>query len=235
MHEVYAVKTLSPIRKVIAARMAEATRTIPHFRLVTDIEVDALVNLRKELQGRGPEAHLSLNDLVIKACATALMDVPAINIQWAENEIHQYRTADISVVTAVEGGLVTPIVRRADSKSIWEIACEVKELTRRAAENALKMHEIVGGAFSLSNLGMYDVDQFDAIINPPQCAILAIGRAKLSVVVSQDREIRIATVLRVTLSVDHRAIDGVTAAAFLSALRSRLEQPGDLIPAKRDP
>src|SRR6266403_2270077 len=125
MDDAYTVTALSPIRKVIAARMTEAKREIPHFRLAADIELDVLIELRKELRKRHPELSLSLNDLLIKACATALMDMPAVNIQWAETEVHQYRTADISVVTALEGGgLATPIVRRADSKSVWEIARE---------------------------------------------------------------------------------------------------------------
>jgi len=224
--EAYAVTPLSQIRKIIAARMTEAMRTIPHFRLVADIEVDALLELRRELRECDPDANLSLNDLLIKACATALMEVPAINLQWRDNELHQYRTADISVVTAVEGGLSTPIIRRAESKSVWEISREVKELTSRAAKNTLKMEEVFGGSFSISNLGMHGVDQFDAIINPPQCAILAIGAARSRVVVSPERETRIATLMRATLSLDHRAIDGVTGAAFLSALRKPVEQPG---------
>lgn len=228
MDEAYTVMTLSPMRKIIAARMTEAKRAVPHFRLVTDIEVDALLDLRRGLRARNPHVKPSLNDLLIKACATALMDVPAINIQWAETHLHQYRTADISVVTAVAGGLSTPIIRSAESKSIWDISREVKELTSRAAKNALKIDEIVGGSFSMSNLGMYEIDQFDAIINVPQCAILAIGSAKARVVVSHEHETRIATVMRVTLSVDHRAIDGVTGAAFLSALRKRVEQPDSL-------
>jgi pyruvate dehydrogenase E2 component (dihydrolipoamide acetyltransferase) len=235
MAEAYTVTALSPIRKAIAACMTEAKRTIPHFRLVMDIEVDALLDLRRQLRERNPKVNLSLNDLLIKACASALMDLPAINIHWAGTAVHQYRTADISVVTALEGGsLSTPVVRRAESKSIWEISREVKALTARAAKSALKMDEIVGGSFSLSNLGMYGIDQFDAIINPPQCAILAVGVAKPRVVVSAERETRIATVLTATLSCDHRAIDGATGAAFLSALRRRIEQPGHLRPAKGD-
>jgi pyruvate dehydrogenase E2 component (dihydrolipoamide acetyltransferase) len=226
----YTAVVLSPMRRIIAARMMETARTIPHFRVVADIEVDALVALRKAIQAQNPSQRLSLNDFVIKACAGALIEVPAINIQWAETEIHHYSAADISVVTAVKGGLSTPIVRRADSKTIWEISNEVKELAARAAKNTLKMDEIFGGSFSISNLGMYAVDQFDAIINPPQCAILAVGRAKRQMVVGEDDLPRIATIMRVTLSVDHRAIDGQAAATFLSALRRRLEEPADVAP-----
>lgn len=232
MAEPYAVIALSPLRKVIAARMVEAKRTIPHFRLAADIELDALLDLRRELREQNTDAALSLNDLLIKACASALIDTPAVNIQWVDGEIHQYRAADISVVTAIEGGLSTPIIRSAESKTIWEISREVKELAARAAKNALKVDEVLGGSFSVSNLGMYGVDQFDAIINPPQCAILAVGSAKPRCLVSPEREVHIATVLRTTLSVDHRAIDGATAAAFLAALRRRLEQPEHLRPEK---
>jgi pyruvate dehydrogenase E2 component (dihydrolipoamide acetyltransferase) len=217
MVEAYTATPLSPIRKVIAARMAEAKRTIPHFRLGIDIELDALLALRKQLSALEPDVKLSLSDLLIKACATALMDTPSVNIQWADTEIHQYRSADISVVTALEGGgLSTPIVRSADSKTIWQISREVKESIARAKKNALRMDEIAGGSFSISNLGMYGIDEFDAIINPPQCAILAIGSAKPRVVVSHEHGTRVATSMRVTLSVDHRAIDGATGAAFLS-------------------
>jgi pyruvate dehydrogenase E2 component (dihydrolipoamide acetyltransferase) len=233
MTEAYIAIPLSPIRRAIAARMVEAKRTIPHFRLAADIEFDALIGLRRQLRENEPATSLSLNDLLIKASAAALMDVPAINIQWAENEVHQYRTADISVVTALEGGgLATPIVRRAESKSIWEIAREVKELAARAAKNALKMDEIVGGSFSISNLGMYGVDHFDAIINPPQCAILALGAAKPRLLVTPQRETHIATVLTVNLSCDHRAVDGATGAQFLSALRRHIERPEHLRAAK---
>jgi pyruvate dehydrogenase E2 component (dihydrolipoamide acetyltransferase) len=229
MTEGYSVVKLSPMRKIIAARMTEAKQTIPHFRLTADIETDALMSLRKELKGSDPGARLSLNDLLIKACAAALMKRPAVNIQWVEGEIHQYRTADISVVIALEGGLSTPIVRSAESKTVWEISREVKELAARAAKNALRMNEILGGTFSISNLGMFGVDQFDAIINPPQCAMLAVGSAKPTVVVSESGEQRVARVMQATLSCDHRAIDGATGAQFLKTLREIVQQPRDFL------
>jgi pyruvate dehydrogenase E2 component (dihydrolipoamide acetyltransferase) len=228
MADTYIANPLSPLRKVIAARMVEAKRAIPHFRLAIDVQADALLALRKELRASRPDGELSLNDLLIKACATALRDAPGVNVQWADTEIRQYSSADISVVTAVAGGLSTPIIRAADSKTVWEIAREVRELAARAARNALKMEELFGGSFSISNLGMYGIDEFDAIINPPQCAILAVARARRQVVVAENDEARIATVMRLTLSVDHRAIDGVTGAAFLTALRRCLEQPAHL-------
>jgi pyruvate dehydrogenase E2 component (dihydrolipoamide acetyltransferase) len=230
MSEAYTVVPLTPLRKIIAARMAEATRTIPHYRAGIDIEIDALIKLRSELKAQSPVATLSLNDLLIKACAAALMDTPAVNIQWVDNAIHQYRSADISIVTAIEGGLATPIVRNADTKSVWEISSEVKALNARAACGKLKMGEILGGSFSISNLGMFGVDEFDAIINPPQCAILGVGAARSRIVASEDKEFRSAMVVRVTLSADHRAIDGAVSAGFLSALRKRIEQPEHMRP-----
>jgi pyruvate dehydrogenase E2 component (dihydrolipoamide acetyltransferase) len=225
MNEDYLVRPLSPMRKVIAARMSDAKRTIPHFRLMADIEVDALLARRTQLRQVRPGVALSLNDLLIKAVAQALMDVPEVNVQWADHELHQFASADISIVTAVEGGLATPIVRKAQLKSLWEISAEVKELTARAARNELRMDEIMGGSFSISNLGMYGVDEFDAIINPPQCAILAIAAARARCVASRDLEPRVATLMRVTLSADHRAIDGVAGARFLSALKRCIEAP----------
>jgi pyruvate dehydrogenase E2 component (dihydrolipoamide acetyltransferase) len=225
--EGYTATKLSSMRKAIAARMTEAKQTIPHFRLVADIEVDAILDLRKELNARHANARLSLNDMLLKACASALMDVPAVNVQWIEGEIRQFHAADISVVTAVEDGLLTPIIRGAESKTTWQISDEVKELTSRAARKGLRMEEIFGGSFSVSNLGMYGVDEFDAIINPPQCAILAVGQAKPRLLVGENCKPRVAMVLRATLSVDHRVLDGVIGAAFLSALRLRLEQPRD--------
>jgi pyruvate dehydrogenase E2 component (dihydrolipoamide acetyltransferase) len=231
MAELYTSVPLSPLRKAIAARMTEAKRTIPHFRLAAELDVDALLSVRQVLRKHQPDPPLSLNDLFIKACAMALTDVPAINIQWADDEIRQYHSADISIVVALAGGLSTPIIRSAETKSVWEISGELQQLASRAAANKLKMTEIAGGSFSISNLGMFDVDEFDAIINPPQCAILALGRAKPRVVVSPEGEMRIATMLRATLSIDHRALDGVTAATFMQALRRRVEQPEYLIPA----
>jgi pyruvate dehydrogenase E2 component (dihydrolipoamide acetyltransferase) len=225
MPDAYEVVPLSPLRKVIAARMVEAKRTIPHFRISTAVTFDALIELRRQLRAQAEDCPLSLNDMLLKACAAALMDVPGVNVQWAEQELHQYRSADISVVTAIEGGLATPILRNAEAKTVWQIAREVRDLTTRAARNALKASEVFGGSFSVSNLGMFNVEDFDAIINPPQCAILAIGAARPSVVAGPDLEMRVATVARVTLSVDHRAVDGKLGAAFLAAFKRRVESP----------
>jgi pyruvate dehydrogenase E2 component (dihydrolipoamide acetyltransferase) len=227
--DAHVVIPLSAMRKVVATRMLESKQTIPHFRVVTDVDVGELLALRAGLRERAADPLPSFNDLLIKGCAKALMVVPAVNVQFVDGQIHQYSNAHISVVTAVTGGLSTPIVRNAEAKTIWEIARETKDLATRAAKNVLKMHEVFGGSFSLSNLGMHGVDQFDAIINPPQCAILAVGSAKQRVVAGPEQQIRLATLARLTLSVDHRVIDGVTAAEFLSALRAHLEQPAQLL------
>jgi pyruvate dehydrogenase E2 component (dihydrolipoamide acetyltransferase) len=221
----FTITPLSPIRKAIAARVAEATRTIPHFRLVADIRADALLRFRDELRASHPDKPLSLNDLIIKGCAAALMDVPDVNVHWAESELHQFQTADIAVVVSVNGALYTPVIRDSNLKSLWDISQEVRAMAARAAQNALKLNEVSGGSFTVSNLGMHGVDQFDAIINPPQCAILAVGAAKLTPVVCADHKCASATVMRTTLSADHRAIDGAMAARFLERLRQHLEQP----------
>lgn len=227
MSDPYIAVPLSGMRKAIAARMTEAATSIPQFRLTADVEMDALMKLRTEL-ARDVADRLSLNDLLVKACASALMEVPTVNIQWADNEIHQYRSADISIVVAVEGGLATPIVRQANKKSIWQIAQAIRALTARAVSRQLTMAEVVGGSFSISNLGMFGVDQFDAIVNPPQCAVLALGRAKPCMAVSTDYTPRVSTILRATLSADHRAIDGLSGAKFLAAFREYVENPREL-------
>lgn len=228
MSEPSAVVPLSALRKAIAARMVEAKRTIPHFRLVADFEMSALFAQREQFNIINPTDKVSLNDCVIKACASTLMEHPGVNIQLVGQEVHQYSDADISVVIAIEGGLATPVVRGANRMGLREIAAHVKSLAARAAARKLNMHDILGGTFSISNLGSYGVDQFDAIINPPQCAILAVGRARPRLLVLDNGETHVAKVLRATLSVDHRAIDGVTGAAFLATLRQKLEQPQEL-------
>jgi pyruvate dehydrogenase E2 component (dihydrolipoamide acetyltransferase) len=229
MSEPYTIKQLGPLRKVIAAHMSEAKRTIPHFRVAMDIVMDRLLAARAKLNSEHPHGRVSVNDCLLKACGLALMRHPDVNSQLVDDRIHQCWQADISVVVAIEGGLATPVVRAADRKSLQEIAAETTELIRRATAGQLKMHEIVGGSFSVSNLGAYDIKQFDAIINPPQCAILAVGRAKPTAVATQDGEIRVATVMRATLSADHRVIDGATAAAFLTTLQGLLERPQEII------
>jgi pyruvate dehydrogenase E2 component (dihydrolipoamide acetyltransferase) len=230
MNESVTVLALTPMRRAIATRMSEASRSIPHFRVSTQIELDPLLRLRADLQQRSA-AVPSINAFLIKASAGALMEVPEINIQWADTAIHRFATADISIVVSVPGGLSTPIVRSANFKSVLDIGNEMKGLAARASKNDLRMEEIMGGSFTISNLGMYDVvEQFDAIINSPQCAILAVGAAAPRLIACEDGSCRVATSLRATLSVDHRAIDGVLAAQFLTALRRRVETPTEIMP-----
>jgi pyruvate dehydrogenase E2 component (dihydrolipoamide acetyltransferase) len=223
------VVPFSPLRKAIASRTTEAKRTIPHYRLTMNVHMDELLAVRHTLNQRHFDYTISINDLIIKACAIALLDQPELNIQLVGDEIHRYHQADISIIVAVPGGLSTPIVRGADTKPVEEIAREVRALTDRATKNQLKSSEVLGGTFSISNLGMYGIDQFDAVINPPQCAILAVGEVQAHPVVHQG-EIITASLMSVTLSLDHRAIDGVTGATFLKSLREKLEHPEKIRP-----
>ena len=224
MNNIDQILPLTPLRKIIAARMQEAKQTIPHYRVSIDIKMDALLALRQQMNSENPGQKISVNDLLIKACANTLVEHPALNCQFVGDEIHQYKQADISVVMAVEGGLSTPVVRSANNKTVKAIADEVKTLGERAQKGSLKMDEILGGTFSISNLGMFDVDHFDAIINPPQCAILAVGAAKLKPIVINE-VVEIGHVMRASLSLDHRVIDGSVAAQFLLALREQLQNP----------
>ena len=222
------ITPMTPLRQAIAARMVEAKQQIPHFRMAAEIEVDNLLALRQAFNKDHPDTKISLNDLLIKACAMALIKVPALNIQLIDNQIHQFDQADIAVVVAVPGGLSTPIIKAADQKSVEDIAQDMQALAKRAKTGGLKLSEVSGGSFTISNLGAYDVDQFDAIINPPQCAILAVGSAKQKVIV-KDQQIAIASVIKVNLSLDHRAIDGATAAEFIAALERQIQHPETLL------
>ncbi|MDX8529170.1 2-oxo acid dehydrogenase subunit E2 [Mesorhizobium sp. MSK_1335] len=228
MSRPYTEIPLTPLRKAIAARMTHSKQTIPHFRLVADVEVDALLHWRKVANETNPSTKISVNDCFIKAIAVSLIENPALNIQMTDTAIHRFHSADISVVIAVEGGLATPVVRGAEAKSVVEIAAEVKDFAERASRNALKLSEISGGSFGLSNLGSYGVEQFDAIINPPQCAILAVGCAAPRAVPDAEGGTRTATTAICTLSVDHRAIDGVEASKFLQSLRGAILNPDRL-------
>jgi pyruvate dehydrogenase E2 component (dihydrolipoamide acetyltransferase) len=218
---------LSPLRKAIAARTTEAAQTVPHYRVSMDIPMADALAWRKQLnEGRSAD-RISVNDLVIKACAAALLERPELNVQLVGDEIHRYHHADISVVVAVPGGLSTPIIRAADTKTVAEISREVRALSERATGNRLKRPEVLGGTFTISNLGMYGVERFDAVINPPQCAALAVGAVQARPVVRPEG-VGAASLLTATLSLDHRVLDGATAAAFLRCLRDKLERPASL-------
>jgi pyruvate dehydrogenase E2 component (dihydrolipoamide acetyltransferase) len=235
MSDRYAVVTPSPIRKVIAARMTESVTTVPHFRAVAEIEVDRLLAARARLKEMRPAAAVSLNDLIVKACGHALIAVPEVNSQWVDGRILRFHSADIAVAIALADGLVMPVVRDVQAKPVWSIAREIRDFAERAARRALQMEELQGGSFAVSNLGMFGVEQFDAIISPPQCAILAVGAARRRCLADDDGRMRVASTIRVTLSADHRAIDGATSARFLAQLRRHMEDPASLLPEENEP
>ena len=216
----------STMRKVIAQRLQEAKREVPHFYLTVDCAVDALLETRAQLNERSDAYNLSVNDFVIRAAALALRKVPAANASWVDGALRQYASADVSVAVAIDDGLVTPIVRNADGKGLAEISAEVKELAGRARAKpmALAPEEYQGGTFSVSNLGMYGIKEFAAIINPPQSMILAVGTAEQRPVV-KDGALAVATMMSCTLSVDHRVVDGALGATFLQAFKGLIEDP----------
>ena len=217
---------LSNMRKTIARRLTESKQTVPHIYLTVDINLDALLKLRTELN-KGLESRgvkLSVNDMLIKAQAAALIEVLACNVQFGGDTLIQFKRADIAVAVSIPGGLITPVVTAADTKSLSAIATEIKDLAGRAREGKLQPHEYAGGTASLSNMGMYGIKQFEAIINPPQAMILAIGAGEKRAYVVGD-ELTVATVMSATGSFDHRAIDGADGAAFMAAFKRLVENP----------
>ena len=218
---------LDGMRRTIAARLSEAKATIPHFYLRRDVHLDALLRLRTELNGqlepRG--VKLSVNDFIIKACALALQQVPDCNAVWAADRILRLKPSDVAVAVAIDGGLFTPVLRDAESKSLSTLSEEMKELAARARARRLAPDEYQGGSFAISNLGMMGVDSFDAVINPPQASILAVGAGVSRPVAGASGQVEVATVMSLTLSVDHRVIDGALGATFLAAIRQNLEAP----------
>ncbi len=223
----YRLEPASKMRKTIARRLTEAKQTVPHFYLTVDCEIDALLDLRKQLNARGAETgdyKLSVNDFVIRAVALALRQVPAANASWDEAGLLYYEKADISVAVATPNGLITPVVRDAGAKGLAAISSEMKDLAARARDGKLKPEEYQGGGFSVSNLGMYGIKDFAAIINPPQGCILAVGAGEQRPVV-KDGALAVATVMSCTLSVDHRVVDGAIGAQFLAAFKRLIEDP----------
>lgn len=218
---------LDGMRKTIAARLSEAKQTIPHFYLRREIRLDSLLafrsQLNKELESRG--VKLSVNDFVIKASAVALQQVPECNAVWAGDRVLKLKASDVAVAVAIEGGLFTPVLRDADKKSLSALSAEMKDLAARAKSRKLAPHEYQGGSYAISNLGMMGIESFDAVINPPHASILAVGAGIAKPVVGSGGAIEVATVMSVTLSVDHRVIDGALGASFLEALKSNLEHP----------
>ena len=218
---------LDGMRKIIAARLTEAKQTVPHFYLRRDIQLDALLafrgTLNKQLEARG--VKLSVNDFIIKACALALQTVPDANAVWAGDRVFKLKPSDVAVAVAIEGGLFTPVLKDSEMKSLSALSAEMKDLAARARDRKLAPHEYQGGSFAISNLGMFGIDNFDAVINPPHGAILAVGAGKKRPVVGPDGDLSVATVMSVTLSVDHRVIDGALGAHLLNAIVENLENP----------
>ena len=212
------------IRKVIAKRLVTSLGPVPHFFLTTEIEMDRAAEMRKGINALDPELKISINDIIIKVVAAALIQHPAVNASFQEKYIRYYERADVGVAVAIEDGLITPVIRSADQKSLSEIAAEVRELAERARSRRLKPEEYTGASFSISNLGMFGIDEFTAVINPPEGAILAVGAMTAKPVV-RDNEIVVRQIMRVTMSCDHRVIDGATGAKFLQTFKKILENP----------
>jgi pyruvate dehydrogenase E2 component (dihydrolipoamide acetyltransferase) len=217
------------MRKIIARRLTESKQQVPHFYLTVDCEIDTLLKARADINAKSPEKgegayKLSVNDFVIKAAAVALKRVPAANASWSDEGTLLYDTVDISVAVAIPNGLITPIIRNAERKGLIEISAEMKDLATRARENKLRPEEFQGGTFSISNLGMYGVKQFEAVINPPQGCILAVGAGEQRPVV-KNGQLAVATVMSCTLSVDHRVVDGAVGAEYLQAFKNIIENP----------
>jgi len=217
---------LSGMRKVIAKRLTESKQTVPHFYLTIECQLDTLLDQRKVLNAQGEKEgiKISVNDFIIRATALALKKVPAANVQYAGDKMYWYERADVSVAVAVEGGLVTPVVRGACEKGLAAISADMKELAGKARDGKLMPEEYTGGTISISNLGMFGISEFSAVINPPQGAILAIGAGEQKPVV-KNGELTVGTVMKVTMSCDHRAIDGAVGAEFLAAFKAYIENP----------
>ena len=223
---------LDGMRKAIARRLTQSVQTTPHFYLSVDCEIDTLLEVRAALNARSPKGDgaykLSVNDFIVKAAAAALMRFPAANVSWADDAMLRHKQADIGVAVAIPGGLITPIVRHAEAKGLAQISREVVDLAERARGKKLKPQEYEGGSFAISNLGMYGIKNFTAIINPPHSGILAVGRGEERAVV-KNGQIVTANVMSMTLSVDHRAIDGAVGAEFLSILKGFIEDPAAML------
>ncbi len=220
---------LSTMRKTIARRMTEAKQTVPHFYLTIEVEIDKLLEIRKDLNevaGDGPK--LSVNDFVIRAAALALKQYPDANVQYAGDTLRRFSRADVSVAVAIEGGLITPIVKGAEGKTVAAISAEMKDLAERARKGKLAPEEYQGGTISISNLGMFGVKEFMAVINPPQASILAVGAGEKRPVVKND-QLTVATIMSVTMACDHRAMDGAIGAQFLQVFKALLEHPVRLL------
>lgn len=215
------------MRRAIARRLTESKTTIPHFFLTADCRVDALLELRRTVNEMQAE-KISVNDFVVKAAAAAFKDVPEANAIWTDDAVRRFDDVDIAIAVAIDGGLVTPVVRAIDKRSLSDVSADIKDVAARGRDGKLKQHELEGGSFSVSNLGMYGTREFSAIINPPHSGILAVGAASQRPVVV-DGELSVATIMTVTLSADHRVLDGALAAQWLAAFVSRIENPVSIL------
>jgi pyruvate dehydrogenase E2 component (dihydrolipoamide acetyltransferase) len=216
------------MRKVAAKRLTQSKRDAPHFYLTVDCDIDALMEMRAQLNARAPEGEaafkISVNDFVVRAVALAMRAYPAANVSWTEEATRYYQTVDVSVAVATPNGLITPVVKNADQKGLAAISNEVRQLAARAREGKLKPEEYQGGGFTISNLGMYGIKDFAAVINPPQACLLAVGAAEKRPVV-KDGALAVATIMSCTLSIDHRAVDGAVGAEYLQVLKKLIEDP----------
>ncbi|WP_395463445.1 pyruvate dehydrogenase complex dihydrolipoamide acetyltransferase [Wolbachia endosymbiont of Cantharis cryptica] len=215
---------VSNMRQVIAQRLIESKQNVPHFYLTVDCQVDKLISLKNEINSADENNKVTINDLIIKAAAFSMKKFPDINSSWIDNKILQYSNIDISIAVALDDGLITPIIKNADKKGILSISKEVKDLVSRARSGKLRPEEFQGGGFTISNLGMFGIKTFSAIINPPQSCIMAVGASKKQPIVINEK-IEIAEIMTVTLSVDHRTIDGALGAKFLNAFKHYIENP----------
>ncbi len=212
------------MRKTIAQRLTESKQTIPHFYLTISCNIDKLLDLRKEINKSLVDEKISVNDMIVRACALALNDVPNANASWHDDHIKLYKGSDISIAVSIDDGLVTPIVRDAQLKSVTQISRESRNLIKKARSGQLSLNEFQGGTITISNLGMYGIQEFGAIVNPPQGCILSVGAGEKRAVVIDDK-IKIATIMNCTLSVDHRVIDGSVAAEFFKSYKNYIENP----------
>jgi pyruvate dehydrogenase E2 component (dihydrolipoamide acetyltransferase) len=224
---------LSAMRRTVARRLVESMQSTPHFYLTGTIDAEALLGLRAELnrqlQAGGQDLKVSVNDLIVKACAGLLRTNPELNVSFGGDRLLVHRRVHVGIAVALDGGLVVPVIRDADRKSLTQIGREARELIGRAREGRLAAGELTGGTFTVSNLGMYGIDQFTAVINPPEAAILAVGAAVAEPVATHNGGVAVHRRMRLTLSIDHRALDGATGAGFLAQLKTVLEQPLQIV------
>jgi pyruvate dehydrogenase E2 component (dihydrolipoamide acetyltransferase) len=220
---------LSAMRRTVARRLVESMQSTPHFYLTSTVDAEALLGFRAELNQQlaagGQETKVSVNDLLVKACAVLLRATPALNVSWGGDKLLVHRRVHVGIAVALEGGLVVPVVRDADRKALTQVAREARELIGRARAGKLAGEDVGGGTFTVSNLGMFGIDQFTAVINPPEAAILAVGAALPEPVAGEDGGVVVHRRMRLTLSIDHRALDGATGAQFLARLKDLLEHP----------